>query len=336
MISTKVIYLTSDVSDTLLNDPPPYIRSFFVGTGSALTLALNGLNAGVVAMTSPDLNTFNIKRSATSLHYTYIHHSMVSSQMIYRTGAFDHFDSILCVGPHHVKETRAWESLKGFSPKQLFEHGYGPLDQLRRLAKEADAPKLREGGGLDVLLAPSWGAAGIMETRAVEVTQTLFDAGHYLHVRPHPRTRQKSPKVIDDLIKKFKSHPRFELSEDTTDYGALLSSHIMISDWSGVAMEFAFGLERPVLFLDVPRKINNSEYERVEPQPLEISYRQEVGSVISPEQISDLPAAITELQNSAESRAPHIALVRDRCIFNVGKSAERGAKIIAGLVSENS
>ena len=33
----------------------------------------------------------------------------------------------------------------------------------------------------------------------------------------------------------------------------------MVSDWSGVAMEFAFGLERPVLFIDVPRKTNNPE-----------------------------------------------------------------------------
>lgn len=334
--SQQVIYLTSGETDPLLSDPPPHIRSFFVGTGAARTLALNFINAGVVAMTMPDLNSFYIKRSAAPVHYTYIHHSMVSSQMIYRTAAFDHFDSILCVGPHHVEETRAWESLKGLPPKQLFEHGYGPLDHIRRLTEAAGPPQQREGGGLDILLAPSWGPAGIMETCASEIIRTLLEAGHYLHVRPHPRTRQTTPRAIDDLNQKFASHPRFDLREDTTDFDALLASHIMISDWSGVAMEFAFGLERPVLFLDVPRKINNPEYGRLDLLPLEVAYRDEVGRVLSPEQISNLPAAITELHDHSAATASRIAAVRDRCIFNVGSSAARGAEIIARLTDHHS
>ncbi|NQU57101.1 MAG: CDP-glycerol--glycerophosphate glycerophosphotransferase [Rhodospirillales bacterium] len=328
--------MTSEETDPLLSDPPPHIRSFFVGTGAARMLALNYINAGVVAMTMPDLNSFHIKRSAAPVHYTYIHHSMVSSQMVYRTAAFDHFDSILCVGPHHVEEMRAWESLKGLPPKQLFEHGYGPLDHIRQLAKAAGSPQQREGGGLNILLAPSWGPAGIMETIASEVTQTLLEAGHYMHVRPHPRTRQITPRAIDDLKQKFASHPRFDLREDTTDFDALLASHIMISDWSGVAMEFAFGLERPVLFLDVPRKINNLEYGLLDLLPLEVAYREEVGRVLSPEQISDLPAAITELHNHSVATASRIAAVRDRSIFNVGSSVARGAEIIASLTDHHS
>jgi hypothetical protein len=47
-------------------------------------------------------------------------------------------------------------------------------------------------------------------------------------------------------------------------------------DWSGVAMEFAFGLEKPVLFIDVPRKVNNPEYKTLRAVPLEVSYRDQI------------------------------------------------------------
>ena len=38
---------------------------------------------------------------------------------------------------------------------------------------------------------------------------------------------------------------------------------LMISDWSGVAFEFAFGLEKPVIFIDLPKKINNSDFNYI-------------------------------------------------------------------------
>ena len=62
-----------------------------------------------------------------------------------------------------------------------------------------------------------------------------------VHVRPHPRTRQLSGQVLDKLERKFTGHPDFDMNEDTTNYEALLQANVMISDWSGVAMEFAFG-----------------------------------------------------------------------------------------------
>ena len=31
----------------------------------------------------------------------------------------------------------------------------------------------------------------------------------------------------------------------------------MVSDWSGAALEYSFGLKKPVIFLDLPKKVNN-------------------------------------------------------------------------------
>jgi len=327
----KIYYLASDASDPMLVDPPTHVKSYYIGKGNIQTYVLNHLSARLLATTMPDIETFHIKRSPNVRHYAYLHHSMVSTHMVYRKGAFDHFDSIFCVGPHHDQEIREWETLKSLPAKQLIEHGHPPLDSLIAAAKANPAPIVQSENRLNILLAPSWGPQGVMETQAEEIVEILLNAGHYVRVRPHPRTRQISGPVLDALAKKFMGNPDFDMSEDTTRYEALLQSHIMISDWSGVAMEFAFGLERPVIFIDVPRKINNAEYAEISTEPLEALYREEVGRVIRPDQSTELPKILASIQKDNPQFGDRMRELRARHIYNIGTSAEIGARKLAEL-----
>ena len=54
----------------------------------------------------------------------------------------------------------------------------------------------------------------------------------------------------------------------------------MISDWSGAALDYAFGLNKPVFFLDIPRKINNPNYKDIGIEPFECYIRNIVGTII--------------------------------------------------------
>ena len=108
-LKLQICYVTSSVDDPILQREDPNILTFCIGFGSARTVFFKTLRADVMVMTMPDLNTFHIKTSVFPVHYIYVHHSMVSTHMVYRTGAFNHFTSILCVGPHHVSEIRARE-----------------------------------------------------------------------------------------------------------------------------------------------------------------------------------------------------------------------------------
>jgi hypothetical protein len=326
-------YLTSDAADPLLLNPPSHVRSFFIGKDSARTFVFNNLRADIVAMTMPDLNTFHIKRSRHVSHYAYIHHTPLSMHTIYRKGAFDHFDSILCTGPHHVEETREWEARNSLPSKQLFEHGYPPLDTLMQVAK--DAPPLLAGKDeqLNILLAPSWGAEGLMETRAEETVRILLDAGHFVRVRPHPRTRQIAGPALDSLKAEFGGHPSFDMDEDTSKFEALLKSHLMISDWSGVVMEFAYGLERPVLFIDVPQRINNPDFGELTAKPFESFLREETGVVLSPDNLGEMPALLADLQSDAQSFSQRMRKLRAKRTYNIGTSARRGAEILTELAA---
>jgi len=76
---------------------------------------------------------------------------------------------------------------------------------------------------------------------------------------------------------------------------SLLKSDVLICDCSGIALEYAFGTERPVLFLDVPRKIRNENYRELGLEPIELSLRSELGIIVSPEEVATVPAKIEAL-----------------------------------------
>ena len=108
----------------------------------------------------------------------------------------------------------------------------------------------------------------------------------------------------------------------------------MISDWSGAALEYAFGLEKPVLFIDVPKKINNPEFDRIDCVPLEVSIREKIGMVVSPAALDDVPEAISRLVRNPADFSEQIRVARAESIFNPGQAAEVGADSILRLFDE--
>ncbi len=329
----SVGYITSDARDPALTEQDERFQTYFIGHESARIFLFEMMQAGIVVMTMPDLDTFHIKRSRYRVHYAHLLHSMVSTHMIYRKGAFDHFDSVLCTGSHQVAEIREWERLNGLPEKQLFEHGYCPLDLIMEAAAHHPGPPPGD-GPLNVVVAPSWGPEGLLEAWGERVVGILLDAGHRVHVRPHPRTRQLASTVLDDLDARFRDHPMFRLDEDTTDPGPLLDAHVLVSDWSGVALEYAFALERPVLFIDVPRKVNNPDYTRLSVIPLEASIRERIGAVLAPERLAEAPRLVRDLVDSTDAIGERAGALRRKWVFNVGSGGRRGAEIILRILDQ--
>ena len=86
----------------------------------------------------------------------------------------------------------------------------------------------------------------------------------------------------------------------------------MISDWSGAAFDFALGLARPVLFIDVPRKVNNPNYQSVAIEPIEVFARAQMGSVLAVDQLHTLPECLSDMTNSPACRPPALRALRQR------------------------
>ncbi len=325
-----ILYVTSCEKDPLLTEAPSGLLTFYIGEGSIRTFFFAGLDADVLVMTMPDLQTFHIKRSQHSVKYVYLHHSLVSTHMVYRPAAFDHFDVILCAGPHHEQEIRAREVYQGLPHKQLVQHGYGRLDAI--LDEGAQGPiSHNQSEPISVLVAPTWGEHGLLESHAHELIKVLLSSGFRVIVRPHPRTIKLKPDLIHDLVYVFGYHKLFVFDDQANSRVSLLEADIMISDWSGAALEFAMGLERPVLFIDVPKKILNSEYESLNCEPLESSIRKELGVILKPEEIHKSPAVLQEMFNSRSSWQDATRTARKQWVFNEGRSGQVAADFLQGL-----
>jgi len=329
-----VCYVTSEDDDTHLLDKNSQIHTFRIPSESVRILFFQSLDTNVLAMTMPDLESFHIKRSRHPVHYAYIHHSVVSTHMIYNATAFDHFDSILCVGPHHVEETRKWETRHGLKEKSLHEHGYAPIDSLLKISRD-NASGAPSNDNRHILVAPTWGPNGLLETVGEDIVAKLLEAEYRVTVRPHPRTRQLTPQVIESLTNRFSGNPDFSIETSIAGFESLLSAAIMISDWSGAAMEFAFGLEKPVLYIDLPAKVNNPAYTDIDSTPIESFIRNDIGTVLQPDNIDQIANALEDLLENREEKTKSIRASRDKWMFNVDKSDHKGAEIIYSLLTSS-
>jgi YidC/Oxa1 family membrane protein insertase len=325
-----ITYLTSDAADPILGNGEPHVHALEIGDGFGRSYLFQTMEAGVVVATVPRLGIPVLPRSkraeSLGMTYVYVFHSMVSTHMIYDADGFDHYDTVLTVGPFMEPEIRKREELVGLRPKELVAHGYGRLDAILAARAGVTAPV---NDPPVVLVAPSWGPDCIFESYAAAVVQPLLDAGFAVIARPHPMTAQRTPAAIPALRDRFGSHERFTLEQDVASQASLQRADLMVSDWSGAALEFAFGRERPVLFVDVPRKVNNAEWEELGIEPFEASVRAEIGEVVGVDGLAGLGEVARRLIADPGDAAARIAQARDRSVFNVGTSGRVAAELIA-------
>ena len=329
----QICYVTSAKDDPMLTSQNKRIKAFYIGLGAIRTKFFMELKADILVMTMPNLETYFIKRSKVyPVHYVYIFHSIVSTHTIYRKGAFDHYDSIFCTGPHHIEEITATESVYSLKHKNLVEHGYGLLDKLQKNKPLKNQKNYTNDEKKKIIIAPSWGKKGLLETKGIELVKILLDAGYHVTVRPHPMTIRKWPKKIKAIKNEFDNEPNFEMETDVSSFESIYSAYGLISDWSGIAIEYAFVCEMPVFYIDVSQKINNSSYKKIQCNPLEFSIRNLIGKIISPNDLSSLPKVIESTYEENNNFKTIIQEVRNKTIFNLGQSGIKGAQEILKIL----
>ncbi len=333
----KVCYLTSSKDDPILKNKNENVRVFYIGDSELgkMNFFLR-LKAKMLIMTMPDLGSYHIKRSKEfPVHYIYTFHSMNSTHMEFQKGAFDEFDSIFCVGPYQVQELRATEQLYNLKRKNLVECGYGLLDKLIKLRSSfPEKKKLLKNNKKNILIAPSWGKQNLLESMGIELVKTLLDAGYHVTVRPHPMTAKKSPKTIKQIKERFEKNPDFLLDTNTSSFEQLFSSYALITDWSGIGYEYAFVCERPVIYVDVPKKSHNKEYEKIGFVPFEISIRDKIGEIVPVQNIETIPECIEFLYSNVNEFQNRIKKIRNDVIFNIEESGKITANEIIRIINE--
>ena len=321
-----VTYVTSDDKDPGLLKLSKKYRSIYIGKGFFRILFFQFLRAKLLILTMMDLNNFELKRSMHPVHYVYIFHSLTSTHMVDTEKSFDHYDTIFCAGPHQKKEIELREKNKDLKAKNLVPYGYPRIEKLIQLSSKPKNEKKV------ILLAPTWGEQSIINLVGMEICSIIINQGYSLILRPHHETIKRSPQLINEIENKYSHLETFRLVREMGDSESLLQSDLLICDWSGTAIEYAFGLEKPIIFIDIPPRVRNPNWREIQSEPLEMSIREKVGRVICPSKLDELPSSISQLLNEDQISSSLIKSLREEFIYNLSDSEIIGREEIKKLL----
>ncbi len=321
-----VTYVTSDDKDPGLLKLSKKYRSIYIGKGFFRILFFQFLRAKLLILTMMDLNNFELKRSMHPVHYVYIFHSLTSTHMVDTEKSFDHYDTIFCAGPHQKKEIELREKNKDLKAKNLVPYGYPRIEKLIQLSSKPKNEKKV------ILLAPTWGEQSIINLMGMEICSIILNQGYSLILRPHHETIKRSPQLIDEIENKYSHLETFRLVREMGDIESLLQSDLLVCDWSGTAIEYAFGLEKPIIFIDIPPRVRNPNWREIQSEPLEMSIREKVGRVVCPSKLDELPSSISQLLNEDQLSSSPIKSLREEFIYNLSRSEITGREEIKRLL----
>jgi len=323
-----ITYVTSVKDDRVFSKNNDLVQTLFVGQGISRINFFITLDANILITDMPDLEKFHIKRSRKhNVHYVYIFHSMFSTHSYLRKGALDHYDTIFCVGEHHIKEIRETEKIYKLKPKNLIKYGFPRLDELKKNSI-TNFNKLNN----TVLICPSYGKNNLLLNSGMKLIKILLDNKFKVILRPHYRIFDENKEIINQIINEFSSHKNFKLEKNNLSYENFKNSVCMISDWSNISFEYAFVYFKPIIFIDVPMKNMNNDFQKLSSPPIEFEMREKIGYLLSPNMLETIPDLIDFAKNNLSKRKIEESV--EKMIFNLGYSTKTGVDFLENFLDE--
>ncbi len=242
----ELTYYTSAEKDPVFEQGYKYVKPEFIGEGNKAFVRLNMLSAGVVLMTTPGLNVYQLKRSKRVKHYAHILHA-ASDATMYRLFGVDYFDSVLLTGDYQAADIRTLESQRGIATKELVTVGCPYLDTLNN---KMSAIPSEENHPFTVLVSPSWGVSALLSRYGEKLLDPLVATGWRIIIRPHPQSKKSEAELLTRLESRYKDKSNVEWDYERDNIYAMKKSDIMISDFSGIIYDYTFLCDKPVMYVN--------------------------------------------------------------------------------------
>lgn len=260
----------------------------------------------------------------TTCEYIYVFHAFSSTHLQYNEQAFDAYDTVFCVGPHHEVEIRKREQMYRLPAKNLIPVGYPRMDAIFQKNQHYQ----KQFNQTTVLVAPTWGMASLFENGIDELLDALEKTDYRIIVRPHPEFLKRRSVLAKTLKERVIQTKNFVWEDYLLAENNLYEADVLITDRSGIAFEYAFGTERPVLFIDTPMKEHNKNWRTLGVEPIELQLRNKIGVSIPLEHLSEVP---DEIENLLENRAnwqTTLKQLRERYVYHWGCSVKNSVNYI--------
>lgn len=247
---------------------------------------------------TPDLNNSLFKKSKHNLtKYIYIQHSPLSLTKIYDEKAFLFFDAVQVVNVFQYEELKKInqfykKKIKPFKSKYLF---------LNEKISQKNFEEEKK-----VLIAPTW-HTNFYELDLHKKLKKIFDeTGIDYILRPHPMSFKKEEISINEL----KKH---NINFDTNNELNFKKYSHLITDWSGIFVEYSIINKKFSILINTKQKIRNINSNKFPDLPIEILARDILGNSLEVDNIKDIKKFI--YQNNIDEKNI-ISKFYDKNFFN--------------------
>ena len=200
----ELTYYTSAQNDPCFEQNYKFVKPEFIGEGNMAFVKLNMLSAGVVLMTTPGLQVYQLKRSKHVKHYAHVLHA-ASDATMYRLFGIDYFDSVLLSGDYQKKDIITLEKQRNIKAKELVTVGCPYLDTLN---DKIQSIQKEENHNFTVLVSPSWGKSSLLTKYGEKLLAPLAKTNWNIIIRPHPQSKKSEPEINKSGIHKQKTRRR--------------------------------------------------------------------------------------------------------------------------------
>ena len=227
---------------------------------------LKSLKSDYFFTTTPGVGSFYFPKSKNVKKYIYIFHSLCSPNEVYIKNSFLNFDIIFSPNQIIAKQLEFLISDRS----KIFITGYPVLNHYK---KESDKNK-------DIILiAPSWGKNSLLTDLVflndlIKKLRTNFEDKRII-IRPHPMQLKliESNQIIDNHMIKI---------DFDKNLNYLKNISLLITDWSGISLEYYSIEQGNIIFVDTPKKKRrNMKLKEKNYELIENKIRNIIGIVIS-------------------------------------------------------
>ena len=310
----QIYYVSSDIDDRV-NDIN--IKNIYIGKGVLMQYFFLTVKSENMFLTLTDLDNTVVKKNKFIKNYIYFFHGAVSTSKVYTSTAFDNYDTILCNGDYHVKEIELRENAYKLKKKKLIKSGYPYFDYLNYKLNKNEVND-------EILIAPSWNKNKkyFINENFEKIIDNVIKSGFKVRFRPHPENLKRSQMYLNSIKKKFNSK-MFKYDDEPENYKAFEKAKCLITDNSGISIEFFLLMKRPIIYFNDFDKIHNSEIENFKDlETIEDNVKHKFGNFFKVNEIEDMKNIIDKSILNFKENSTMVEKFIDINFFNYNKTSD--------------
>jgi YidC/Oxa1 family membrane protein insertase len=321
----SIYYVSSGIQDVInING----VINLYIGNGIARLFFFKYIKCKFFFTTLTDLGNYYLKKSDRVGKYIYIFHSPISLHRSYTPKAFNNYDIFFSIGKKHSEELMKIFANNNLKNKNIANIGYFYFDFLKN---NINPIKLEKN---TILVAPSWNysSRNFLTTSCEELIKCLINNEFKVIFRPHPEHHKRNKDVLKKIKKNFLGNKNFIFDSNSSNLESIEKSEILITDNSGIAIEFGLILKRPIFYFESNLKLHNRDYILISDITIEDIIKDKFGKIIKNSDLLRIKSAIGEHSKYFNhTLVKEIEVFVDKYFYNYSKSIDNALEFMINM-----